>query len=102
MVESGFLDAGARIFWNRFYTLGLGEFFYRNDIDPRGLANFISSGERVYEKKTLSLQEKALVPVGGGKDSIVTIEKIRESGVPLDLVTFGKENPIYAYTSDIS
>src|SRR3989344_8851463 len=27
-------------FWNTVYTKGMGEFFYRNDIDFRGLVNF--------------------------------------------------------------
>ena len=34
IVESGFLDMEAKNFWQKFYTLGLGEFFFRNNISP--------------------------------------------------------------------
>jgi UDP-N-acetyl-alpha-D-muramoyl-L-alanyl-L-glutamate epimerase len=102
VVESGMLDPDMTIFWNKFYTHGLGEFFYRNDIDPRGLAQFSSESELTYQSHHITISERAIVPVGGGKDSIVTIERIRASGIPMDLFTFGKDNPIYADTARIS
>ncbi len=102
IVETGFLDSDARVFWNRFYTLWLGEFFYRKNIDPRGLANFVSRGEHHYQKQTISVRDRAIVPVGGWKDSIVTIEKILASWIDMDLFTFGKENRIYSDTAEIS
>jgi UDP-N-acetyl-alpha-D-muramoyl-L-alanyl-L-glutamate epimerase len=102
VVMSGALDTDMEIFWNKFYTLGLGEFFYRNDIDPRGLALFSSDSAVTYQSHHISMSEKAIVPVGGGKDSIVTIERIRASRVPMDLFTFGKDNPIYADTARLS
>jgi UDP-N-acetyl-alpha-D-muramoyl-L-alanyl-L-glutamate epimerase len=102
VVESGVLDADMEVFWNKFYTLGLGEFFYRNDIDPRGLAQFSSDSEVIYQSHHITTSGRAIVPIGGGKDSIVTIERIRASGIPMDLFTFGKDNPIYADTACIS
>jgi hypothetical protein len=102
VVESGMLDPDMTIFWNKFYTLGLGEFYYRNDIDPRGLAIFSSDSELTYQSHHITISERAIVPVGGGKDSIVTIERIRASRVPVDLFTFGKDNPIYADTARLS
>ncbi len=71
-------------FWNNLYTKGLGEFFYQNKIDFRGLVQFPFS-----EKATLAPSEKkaptnrALLLVGGGKDSIVSYELAKKSGVEL-------------------
>ena len=38
------LDAEQAAFWNKVYQRGLGEFFYRNEIDFRGLVNFPVTG----------------------------------------------------------
>jgi hypothetical protein len=40
VVETIKLDENQKKFWNTFYIKGLGEFFYRNQLDPRGLAIF--------------------------------------------------------------
>src|SRR5690606_22000792 len=72
------------------YLNGLGEFAYRNGLDLRGRIRFphaaphlppagegnvraANEGEGVREK----LQEHALVAIGGGKDSLVSIEALR-------------------------
>lgn len=39
---------------------------------------------------------RALVPVGGGKDSIVSIELLRRAGVPTTLFTVGEHAPLAA------
>jgi hypothetical protein len=44
----------------------------------------------------LNLPEKTLVPIGGGKDSIVTIECLKESRQPLVLFALGDADPINA------
>lgn len=78
-------------FWNMLYTKGLGEFFYTNSIDYRGLINFpFRSGETDKPKShqpeyQRHATQKALIPIGGGKDSIVTIELIKKTNIPYDL-----------------
>lgn len=66
-------------FWNAVYTKGLGEFFYKNKIDYRGLVNFPFTNEQA---TPVSIQNKnrSLVGVGGGKDSIVTGELLKAYG----------------------
>ncbi|MBR6107664.1 MAG: hypothetical protein IKQ39_06610 [Oscillospiraceae bacterium] len=68
--------------WKRLYFGGLGEFFYRNGIetDFDSFMQFaydadsaVSSGEA--KKKPLSGK---LIPVGGGKDSIVTLNLLKD------------------------
>jgi len=73
--------------WKRLWYHGLGEFFYRNGIET-DLDSFLAiecdgtSRESLpgleFERAGLSL-----VPVGGGKDSCVTLQLLREMGRPL-------------------
>lgn len=69
-------------FWNKIYTAGLGEFFYRNTIDFTGLVKFPHTGTGT-SPITLELDEKALVGIGGGKDSAVTAELLKQTGLPM-------------------
>lgn len=89
-IRSGKLTKEQAEFWNSVYQNGLGEFFFQNQIDFRGLINFPS----VLEPKTYNLEPSArptkiLTPVGGGKDSIVTIELLKKSGMPQTLFRVG-------------
>src|SRR5574344_379561 len=40
VIETESLTKNESIFWNSFYTNGLGEFFFKNNISPLGLINF--------------------------------------------------------------
>jgi hypothetical protein len=70
-------------FWKKNYYQGLGEFFYLNSIDTNEedfmdiIFNEISNPERIFP----TITEGSLVPVGGGKDSAVTMELMNKSGV---------------------
>lgn len=72
-------------FWNTVYTKGLGEFFYRNQIDFRGLVNFPHSENAAVSKPEARLlgAKGTLILVGGGKDSSVSFELAKKSGIPL-------------------
>lgn len=87
-------------FWTQVYERGLGEFFYRNEIDFRGIINFPVSEGEVIKASTGQLTESALVPIGGGKDSIVTAELLRKSGMDFNLISLRDALPI-AETSRI-
>ena len=86
------LDKNQKKFWNTFYLKGLGEFFYRNQLDPRGLANFISENtSQLPKKEKIEFDaEKLLVLFWGGKDSLVSIELLKEKNERFDLFSFGK------------
>ncbi|PZM86628.1 MAG: hypothetical protein DLD55_05210 [candidate division SR1 bacterium] len=95
-VESLALNAAQKAFWNEFYLKGLGEFFYQNQLDPRGLAQFESSPEAPhFEEKIKMKADKSLVLFGGGKDSLVTVELLKKEGQDFDLFSFGKEYPLH-------
>jgi hypothetical protein len=79
-IKSGKLDAGQAKFWELIYTKGLGEFFYRNSIDFRNLISFQVSNEEAPQPKELSLKNRQLVGIGGGKDSVVSWEQLKADG----------------------
>lgn len=70
-------------FWNLVYTKGLGEFFYKNNVDFRGLVDFPSGGAGPEIPLAHATGGKgALVLLGGGKDSIVTAQILKKHSVP--------------------
>ena len=73
------LTEAQKAFWKKLYYNGLGEFLYLNSItvSEEELMEIESVGKQGFEKVELPLSERTLVPVGGGKDSVVTIECLR-------------------------
>jgi UDP-N-acetyl-alpha-D-muramoyl-L-alanyl-L-glutamate epimerase len=76
------LTARERTFLREFYLQGLGEFGYRNGVDLAGLR--IDSADECDSQPPLtgsvshsSGGARALVPFGGGIDSIVSVEHVR-------------------------
>lgn len=84
------LSTGQADFWNTLYTKGLGELFYKNSIDFRGLVRF-PVGKSHPSPQPLWLAEKSLVLLGAGKDSIVTAELLKSKNSTFSLFTV---NPI--------
>lgn len=76
-VESGILSKEEALFFNRFYESGLGEFAVRNHLNLQGKIVF-----PFHEKKVTPIpaefKNRYLIPVGGGKDSCLTIEIMKE------------------------
>jgi len=72
-------DIEAR-FWNEVFINGLGEFLYVNQIPVDRLAKFKpQAGRQIeYEASEVSFDKGSLLGVGGGKDSIVARELLRE------------------------
>src|SRR3989344_1251141 len=57
-------------FWNIVYKKGLGEFLYRNKLNPKHLAKFPYSKIEVVHMR-IKVRNRALLGIGGGKDSVV-------------------------------
>lgn len=66
-------------FWNTVYTKGLGEFFYKNNIDFRGLIKFPYKDGSVVSPIVFPRENRSLVGIGGGKDSIVAGELLKKA-----------------------
>jgi UDP-N-acetyl-alpha-D-muramoyl-L-alanyl-L-glutamate epimerase len=72
------LTAAEHAFLREFYLQGLGEFAYRNTLDLTSLRlEARRAQDRVPAGGTPPTRRRALVPFGGGIDSIVTVEQIR-------------------------
>ncbi len=84
-------------FWHDLYERGLGEFFYRNQIDYRGLIRFpFSKKKNPFVPVSLPTKESALLGIGGGKDSIVAGEFLKKRRLPLTgfVLETGKASPV--------
>src|SRR5258706_2488311 len=66
-------------FWNIVYTKGLGEFFYENKIDYHGLVIFPFKDNTQVSPTSIQRQDRTLLLVGGGKDSIVSGEMLKKA-----------------------
>ncbi len=67
-------------FWNTVYKKGLAEFFYKNKINPKNSPKFPFRENIKPVLYPLERNDKYLVAVGGGKDSIVATELLKEGG----------------------
>lgn len=78
-ILAGALDDAQCAWWKRLYFHGLGEFFYRNGITPDAdsFMELVSCGEPIAGTSVPTPKNGCLVPIGGGKDSAVTLELLR-------------------------
>ena len=113
MVEAGVLNQDQVSWWKDLYYNGLGELFYVNQIteaDPDTFMDIVSNvqeeaslksaqvhGElpRDFREQARSHRRKGvLVPIGGGKDSAVTLELLRSAGEPLYGYIINPHHPV--------
>jgi hypothetical protein len=90
-LASGPLDDETADLLDALYLHGLAEFAYRNGLDLRGRIAFPRLGAgtsvtpregmaRQVDAPRLELPRRTLVPIGGGKDSLVAVEAIKAIG----------------------
>lgn len=79
-VDAGYLDETAINWWKKQYYWGLGEFFYTNHIEVsmEAFMTMKSYGQAFQNLKNQRLHDGNLIPIGGGKDSIVTLELLKD------------------------
>ncbi len=83
-VECGELDAEQVKWWKKLYFMGLGEFFYVNGIsaDMDSFINIVPVGSFDSSSEEYPRElNGCLVPIGGGKDSALTIETLKNAGM---------------------
>jgi UDP-N-acetyl-alpha-D-muramoyl-L-alanyl-L-glutamate epimerase len=90
------LDQVTAAFFADFYVKGLGEFAWRNGINLAQHLRIVTDDVEPPSALRLVLPRLTCVPVGGGKDSIVTIECLKQAGEPLVLFSLGDAAPIEA------
>lgn len=89
-VQSGELTPEQAQFWNTVYTKGLGEFFYNNKIDFRGLVNFPATATQAPSPVPIRTATSSMVLLGGGKDSLVTTGLLRAMKKPVTTMSLGR------------
>ncbi|KAG1252154.1 hypothetical protein G6F68_011918 [Rhizopus microsporus] len=94
-IDSYAIDADTAALVETVYLNGLGEFAYRNGLNLRGRFRLPVQGEAV-QAPVLGLQPHALVAIGGGKDSLVSIEALRRAGVDETVTWIGGSQLIRA------
>jgi hypothetical protein len=90
------IDASTAAFMDDVYLHGLAEFAYHNKLDLRGRIRFPSSSAALATPSSAGLPRRTLVPIGGGKDSLVTVEALKRAGEPATAVWIGESALIAA------
>lgn len=96
-VQAGKLSPEQTSFWHKLFIKGMGEYYYKNGIDftPPDFLTLTSSSSPspTPVPAAVSLDDhQVLIPIGGGKDSLVTLELLRPHFTVLPFVI----NPVPA------
>ncbi len=79
---------------NRLFQEGLAEFGFRQDLDVSRFAVFEGRGRQAQPASALGLDERLLVPMGGGKDSLVAWDRLNRRGRVAGTVQVGQSQLI--------
>jgi UDP-N-acetyl-alpha-D-muramoyl-L-alanyl-L-glutamate epimerase len=90
-IAAGYLNPDQLEWWKALLFNGMGEFFFRNEIDftqPDFLTLVCTVDQSTSENEDLTEnpvtigtdQNKVIIPIGGGKDSVVTAQLITAAG----------------------
>ncbi len=77
---TGGLDERQKVFFDKIYANGLGQFAFENDLDPKSLPAFPATLDTREPAATIEGLVGSMVAFGGGKDSITTCEILKKSG----------------------
>lgn len=93
--DDGPLDDASADLLDALYLHGLAEFAYRNGLDLRDRIAFPRGGRSVAAAASIGLPPRTLVPIGGGKDSLVAVEALKSIGGEATAVWIGN-SPLIA------
>ena len=81
LVRAGKLTEQQISWWHNLFIHGLGELYYKNGIDftPSDFLTIVSEGDKLSAPRTSSTSSGDLFLVGGGKDSAVTLELLKDT-----------------------
>lgn len=100
IVEHGSLNEEQKIFRKTFYTHGLWEFFFRNNISPKTHIQFVNTGSHSPQKIFSPHSDIAMIALWWGKDSIVSTEFVKKMNIPFYTATFGKDYYLHQVVND--
>lgn len=89
--ETGPISPGLGAFLDDLYRHGLAEFAFVNDLDLRSRVDFsqLAADSNAASSPQLVLPSRALVAMGGGKDSLVALSLLQEQGIEVQPVCVG-------------
>lgn len=90
------IDAATAVLMEQVYVHGLGEFAYRNGLSLHGRVRFPVGAQAPSAAPAAGLREHGLVAIGGGKDSLVSIEALRGAGIEQTVTWIGGSQLIAA------
>lgn len=92
-INSFLLSKEQADFWNTVYTKGLGEFFYTNKLNSDGMVNFPYSENVNVMPVNFERQNRSFVGIGGGKDSLVSLELLKENSKQITAFVLETQKP---------
>lgn len=100
VIRAGYLNPQQVNWWRQLFIEGMGQFYYTNKIDLRNqdfLKIAIESSKRYSLTQQKFNPKRFLVPIGGGKDSVVTLEILKKAGgVVIPFLVNPSHNPLKA------
>jgi hypothetical protein len=93
-VETQPMSTSTARFFEKFYLNGLGEFAYKNKLDLKNQIKFPFEESTEQRLSVLNLRRRTAVPIGGGKDSAVTLETLKNINEPVVGVSVGHHSSI--------
>jgi hypothetical protein len=89
-IETGAISQDNALFLQDLYQQGLGEFAYCNQRDLTDYIHFPCQADLKTVAIDYPLPQQTVVPVGGGKDSVVSIELLKQAGQKPWLLAVGQ------------
>lgn len=83
------------------YENGMGEFYARNDLKRFGRLSIAAPADGRPPLPAPVLRDRALLPIGGGKDSLVSVELLEAAGVDFTPFAVNPKGPILASVGEI-
>ncbi|MGE5424072.1 MAG: hypothetical protein ACM3N9_01840 [Syntrophothermus sp.] len=93
IIKNYYLEEEQLNWWKKLYFNGLGEFFYLNGIQTT-VEDFVTlecSGEKKLQSFHIKTEDAAIIPIGGGKDSVVTLELLSQMNGSIPLILNPRE-----------
>lgn len=80
------IDPAQSFFFDKIYQEGLSQFAFENHLERLDLAHFKAEKPlKNTHEKSQNLPKKSLILLSGGKDSLLSFEKIKSSGTPYEI-----------------
>lgn len=95
IIKTGELTKSQTKFFTKIYENGLGEFFVENKLNPLNQIHFpfVENSANLSQSINLKLSG-TIVPIGGGKDSLVTAKILEKAGVEFSTWHIGSSKVI--------